>query len=54
MKVDIGGIPILLNSNQFQSDISEFLGMFSCNKGWKNHHHECMAVQSLPFYRSAS
>lgn len=36
MKVDIGSIPILLNSNQFQSDISMFLGIFMTNKGWKN------------------
>jgi hypothetical protein len=26
MKVDIAAIPILLNSDQFQSDISAFLG----------------------------
>ncbi len=37
MKVDIGSVSILLNSIQFQSDISAFLGRFMSNKGWKNH-----------------
>jgi len=37
MKVDLNTIPIIINSNQFQSDISSFLGIFFIIiKGWKN------------------
>lgn len=32
MKVDLSNIPIMLNSNQFQSDISTFLGNFYINQ----------------------
>ena len=35
MKVDIAAIPILLNSDQFQSDISAFLGMLVLMKDGK-------------------
>ncbi len=44
MKLDLNNLPIMINSNQFQSDISTFLGNFynylrysSCYMiGWKN------------------
>jgi hypothetical protein len=32
MKVDLNTIPIIINSNQFQSDISSFLGIFYNNE----------------------
>ena len=31
MKVDLSSIPFMINSNQLQSDISAFLGNFTCN-----------------------